>query len=75
MNKSNITFDVARSNGCLFKKCSAKNKFTIIFVIKSLKGFRWNNVGPASQTVAQHDISIVPMYRVIWVVAFLATGV
>ena len=43
-------------------------------MIKSLKGFGWNIVGPASQTVAQHDISIGPMYRVIWVVAFLATG-
>ena len=35
---------------------------------------RLNNVGQASQTVAQHYISIGPMYRVIWVVAFLATG-
>ena len=35
---------------------------------------RLYNVGPASQTVAQHYISIGPMYRVIWVVAFLATG-
>ena len=29
-------------------------------------GFDWNNVGPALQTVAQHYISIGPMYRVIW---------
>ena len=46
----------------------------IIFVIRSLKGQGWNNVGPASQTVAQHYISIGPMYRVICVVAFQATG-
>ena len=40
--------------------------FTIIFVVKSLTGVDWNNVGPASQTVAQHYISIGPMYRVVW---------
>ena len=40
----------------------------------SLKGFGGYNVGPASQKVAQHYISIVPMYNVIWEVAFLATG-
>ena len=39
--------------------------FTIIFVAKCLKGFGWNNVGPASQTVAQHYFIIYPMYRVI----------
>ena len=33
---------------------------------ESLKGFDWNNDGPASQTVAQHYISIGPMYCVIW---------
>ena len=44
--------------------------FTITFVAKSLKGFGWNNVGPASQTVAQHYFIIDPMYRVIRVVAF-----
>ena len=33
---------------------------------KSLKGFGWNNVGPASQTMAQPYVSIGPMYRVIW---------
>ena len=33
---------------------------------RSLKGFGSNNVGPASQTVAQHYISIGPMHRVIW---------
>ena len=36
-------------------------------------GLGWNNVGSALQTVAQHYINIAPMYRVIWVVAFLAT--
>ena len=35
-----------------------------------LKGFGWNNVGPASQTVAQHYSTIRPMYRVIRVAAF-----
>ena len=44
-------------------------------MIKSLEGFGWNNVGLASQTVAQHGISIGPMYRVIWVEAYLATVV
>ena len=34
------------------------------------KGLGWNNVGPASQTVAQHYFTIGPMYRVIGVVAF-----
>ena len=37
-----------------------------IVVVRSLKGFGWNNVGPTSQTVAQHYISIGSMYRVIW---------
>ena len=31
-----------------------------------LNDFDLNNVGPASQIVAQHHISIEPMYRVIW---------
>ena len=44
--------------------------FTIIFVAISLKRVDWNNVGPASQTVAQHYLIIDPMYRVIRVVAF-----
>ena len=35
-------------------------------MLKSLNGFGWNNVGPASQTVAQHYISIGPMYSAIW---------
>ena len=54
----------------VFKKFSEKKIFTIIFVVKSLKGFGWNNVGPASQTVPQHYFTIGPMYRVIRVVAF-----
>ena len=45
MNMSNITSQ---------KKVFRKKIFTIIFVAKSLKGFSWNNVGPASQMVAQH---------------------
>ena len=39
-------------------------------MVKRLKGFGWNNVVPASQTVAQHYFTIGPMYRVIRVVAF-----
>ena len=35
-------------------------------MVWSLKGFSWNSAGPASQTVAQHYISIGPLYRVIW---------
>ena len=54
----------------MFKKSSEKKLFTIIFVVKSLKGFGWNNVGPASQTVAQIYFTIGPMYHVIRVVAF-----
>ena len=53
---------------------SEKIIFMIIFVVKCLKGFGWNNVGPASQTVAKHYLTIGPMYRFIWVVAFLAMG-
>ena len=53
----------------VFKK-SSKKIFTIIFMVKSLKGFSWNNVGPASQTEAQHNFSTGSMYRVIRVVAF-----
>ena len=33
---------------------------------QTVKGFDWNNIGQASQTVAQLYISIGPMYRVIW---------
>ena len=35
-------------------------------IIWRLKGFGWNIIGPASQPVAQHHISIGLMYRVIW---------
>ena len=45
----------------------------MIFVVKSLKYLGLNNVGPESQTMAQHYSTTGPMYRVIWVVAFLAT--
>ena len=61
-----ITFQVLRLSTFVFNKCSEIIIFTIIFVVKRLNGFGWNNVGPASQTVAQHYISICPMYRVIW---------
>ena len=30
----------------VFNKCSDKKIFTIKFVVRSLKGFGWNNVGP-----------------------------
>ena len=40
------------------------------FVVTSLKCFGWNNVGPASQTVAQHYFTIGPMYCVIREVVF-----
>ena len=40
--------------------CSDKKIVTIIFVVRSLRGFGWNVVGPASQTVAQHYNSIGP---------------
>ena len=65
----NITFEVSRSSTFVFKKSSEKIS-TIIFVVKSLKGLGWNNVGPASQTVAKHYFTIGPMYRVIRIVAF-----
>ena len=42
-----------------------KYTFTIKYSDVSLKSFGWNNVGPASQTVAQQYINIGPMYRVI----------
>ena len=61
---NNITFHVLGLS--TLTSVQKKYIFTIIFVVKSLKGFGWNNVGPVSQTVAQHYISIWPMYRVIW---------
>ena len=70
MNMCNKTFEVHRLNTYVFKKSSEKNILTIIFVVKSRKGFGWNNVGPASQTVAHQFCTIGPMYRVIRVVAF-----
>ena len=73
MSMCNITFQVLRLSTFAFNKCLEKILFTIIFVVKSLKGFSCNNVGPASQTVAQHYFTIGPMYGVIWLVAFLAT--
>ena len=48
MNMLNITFEVPRFGIFVFKKSSEKNIFTIIFVVKSLKGFGWNYVSPAS---------------------------
>ena len=51
------------------KKVFRKKKIKIIFMAESLKGFGWNNVGPALQMVAQHYFKIGPMYRVMQVVA------
>ena len=56
MNMCNITFEVPRLSTFVFKKSSEKKIFMNIFVFKTLKGFGWNNVGPASQ--------IGPMYLV-----------
>ena len=64
MNMCNIAFVVPTF---VFKKSSEKEIITIIFVVKSLKGFGWNNFDPSSQTVAQHYFTIGPMYRVIQV--------
>ena len=66
MNMSNIMFKVLSLSTFVFNKCSEIIIFTIIFVVKSLNGLGWNNVGRTSQTVAQHYISIGPMYRIIW---------
>ena len=67
MNMSNITFQVLELSRprptFVFNKCSEIVIFTIIFVVKSLKGFGWNNVGPASQTVAQHYIMQHAVHR------------
>ena len=48
MNMCNITFQVLRLSTFAFNKCLEKIIFTIIFVVKSLKDFSNNNVGPAS---------------------------
>ena len=66
MNMCNIKFQVLRLGTFVFNKCSGNNIFTNIFVVKSSKGFCWNNVDPALQTVAQHYINIGPLYRVTW---------
>ena len=63
-------FEAPRLSTFVIKKSSEIEIFTIIFVLKSLKGFCWNNVGPASQTVAQHYFTIGPINRVIRIVAF-----
>ena len=66
MNMANITFEVPGLSSFIFEKYSQKNAFAIKYSDQSFKGFDWNNVGPASQTVAQHYISNGPMYRVVW---------
>ena len=51
---SNIMFQVLRLGTFVINKCSEIIIFTIIFVVRSVKGFGWNNVGSVSQIVAQH---------------------
>ena len=53
-----ITFQILSLSTFAFNECSDIIIFAIIFVVKSSKGFGLNNVGPASQTVDQHYISI-----------------
>ena len=45
MNMCKIKFQVLRLSTFVFNKGSEKKLVTIIFVVKSLKGFGWNNVG------------------------------
>ena len=45
----------------VFKKSSEKNIFTIIFVVRRLKGFGGNTVGPALQAMTQHYFTIGPI--------------
>ena len=49
MSMCNIAFQVLRLSICVFNKCSGIIILTIIFVIRSLKGFGWNNVGQRSR--------------------------
>ena len=60
-NMCNIRFQVLRLGTFVFEKFS-----------KKVTGSGWNNVGPASQTVAQHYINIEQMCREYLV--FLAPG-
>ena len=69
MNMSKITFEIPRLSTFVFKKSSEKVYSRLVRVM-SLNGFGWNNIGQASQTVAQHYFTIGPMYRVIQVVDF-----
>ena len=64
MNMSNITFEDPRLSTFVFKVLKIYI-FTIIFVVMSSQSFGWNNVGPASQTVAHRYFTIGPMYCVI----------
>ena len=63
MNMSNITFEVAWGRTVAFLKSVRKNNIHEYTCDKSLKGYGWNSVDPASQTVAHNYISIGPMYR------------
>ena len=70
-----VSHSLYSTNCALYSECSSilntdPEISFCIFVVKSLKGFGWDNVGPASQTVAQYYFTIGPMYRVIRVVVF-----
>ena len=80
MNMCNITFKVPMLSTFVFQKSSEKKIFTIIFVVKSIKGYDWNNVDLASQTVVEgislhvEDIlvSLVLSIIISWPVKILA---
>ena len=59
------TVDIFKVKYFRVEKIFRKKIFTIIFVVRSLMSFDWNNVGSASETVAQHYLKIGPMYRVV----------
>ena len=63
MSMCNVTFQVLWLSDLALRSVQ-KKIFTIIYVVGSIKVFSWNNVGPASQTVARYYISIGPLYRV-----------
>ena len=68
-NMCKLTFQVLRLSTFVFNKCSDKTKITIIVVVKSLKGFGWNNVGPDGGPALHRHWANVSSYLV-----FLAPG-
>ena len=73
MNMCDITLQVLKFSTFVFTSVQ-KKKYSRLYLLLGAFGFGWNNGGPVSQTVAQHYLTIGPMYRVIWVVVFLAAG-